>query len=162
MYLLWFLLPSTRLSRSCPAAWLCHTGIYHSVWGSPQSSYMLVPSSLTGRRRTHRGNASIDLHVVRLLPEQAHTRYKSVHLLLYPFSPHLLRQAFQLWVSVFLLDPKRMTCRCFGVSESKWLRLQEPGDAGQAARWRERSRFLLGDSPGGGGRDTCTKGKGSS
>lgn len=53
-------------------------------------------------------------------------------------------------------------CECFDVWKSKWLHLQEPGDTGQAARWGERKRFLLGDSSGGGGRDSCTKGKDSS
>lgn len=52
-----------------------------------------------------------------------------------------------------------MTCECFGVWKRKWLHLQEPGDAGQAAGRGECSRFLHGVSPGGGGRDTCTKGK---
>lgn len=54
-----------------------------------------------------------------------------------------------------------MTCECFGVWKIKWLHLQEPGDADQAAGWRERPRFLHGDSHGGGGRDTRDKGKDS-
>lgn len=52
-----------------------------------------------------------------------------------------------------------MTCECFGTWKIKWLHLQEPRDAGQAAGWGERPRFLHGVFPGGDGRDTCNKGK---
>lgn len=49
----------------------------------------------------------------------------------------------------------------FGVWKIKWLHLQEPGGAGQAAGWGECQRFLHGDSPSGGGRGTWSKGEDS-
>lgn len=52
-----------------------------------------------------------------------------------------------------------MTCECFGVWNRTWLHLQEPGDAGQAAGWGQRQRFLHGDSSSGAGSSACTKGK---
>lgn len=52
-----------------------------------------------------------------------------------------------------------MTCECFGVRKRTWLHLQEPGDAGQAAGWRQCPRFLHGDSSGGAGSSTCNQGK---